>query len=154
MSDLKDELKSVTIDINDLLSGYIKIHDCIFKFSWRKTFPLPFFFKKIDFKGLHTETTHIIGRLEICNNRITSALNEITAQDRRFAYFLSEYCMALIDATSLLKDILCQLHLKRENLNEYNLIEHKKLCNLYNKAVDKYYNTGNRLNELYSEFVQ
>ncbi len=154
MQDLKGELKSIALEVNGLLSSYTKIHDGVFKFSWRKIIPLPFFFKKIDFKGLHTQATHIIHGLEICNNRITSGLNEITTKDKRLAYFLSEYCMALIYAVSLLKDILYQLHLKSENLYEHNLIEHKKLCNLYNKAVDKYYNMSSRLNELYSEFIQ
>lgn len=154
MQDLKGELKSIAFDVNELLSRYTKIHDCVFKFSWREIIPLPFFFKKIDFKGLHTQATQLLHELENCNQRINNLIEDIAQKESRFAHFLSEYCMTLIETISILKGILYQLYLKSENSNEYSLSEHNKKINLYKGAIDKYTSMGSRLNELYSEFIQ
>ena len=46
--DLPDEL----IRTNAILGKYAAIHDAIFKFSWRRTLPIPGIFKATDF-GAH-----------------------------------------------------------------------------------------------------
>ena len=48
MPDLPEEL----IRANAILREYVAIHDAIFKFSWRKTLPIPGIFKATDF-GAH-----------------------------------------------------------------------------------------------------
>jgi len=151
MSAVRNELKSIAIEVNDILSRYIEIHDDVFKFSWRKIIPLPFVFKSIDFNDVHTQVKQILSELETCNEQINGLIENIAQKESRFAHFLSEYCIALIETVSLLKEILYQLYLKSQNSNEYSLSEYNKHCDLYKKAVDKYSSMGNRLNELYAE---
>lgn len=151
MSDLKNELKSIAVEVNGLLGKYITIHDAVFKFSWRKIIPLPFIFKAIDFNNLHNQAKQILSELETCNQRIDTLIENTTQKERRFARFLSEYCMALIETVSLLKEILYQLYLKGENSNKYSLSEYNKQCALYKDAVSNYTSMGSQLNELYQE---
>ena len=151
MSDLKNELKSIAVEVNDLLDKYITIHDAVFKFSWRKIIPLPFIFKAIDFNSLHIQAKQILSELEACNQRIDTLIENTTQKERRFARCLSEYCMALIETVSLLKEILYQLYLKGESSNKYSLSEYNKQCALYKDAISNYTSMGNQLNELYQE---
>jgi len=150
----KNELNEMALTVNHLLSEYIIIHDEIFKFSWRKIIPLPFIFKAIDFRSLHEKADKILNNLEQCNVDISKILNEIQNSESRFAHFLSEYCLALTNTVSLLKEMLHQLDLKSENSGDYSLSKHNKLLKEYDEAVQKYYSMGNRLNELYTEFNQ
>lgn len=152
MSGVKNELKSIAIKVNDLLSRYIGIHDVVFKFSWRKIIPLPFIFKTTDFNSLHIQAKQIFSELETCHEQIDDLIEKTAHKESRFAHFLSEYCISLIETVSLLKKILYQLYLKSQDSKEYGLGEYNKQCNLYKKAVNKYSNMGGRLNELYAEF--
>ena len=154
MRNARNELKSIAIEVNSLLSRYVVIHDAVFKFSLRKAIPLPFIFKAIDFGDLHSQTEQIIAELETYNQETEVIMQKATQDERRFVLSLSEYCMALIKTVSLLKDILYQLYLKSENLTGYRLSEYNKQCDSYKKAVSEYHSLGGRLNELYSEFVQ
>jgi uncharacterized coiled-coil DUF342 family protein len=154
VSGVKNELKSIAIKVNDLLSRYIGIHDVVFKFSWRKILPLPFIFKTTDFNSLHTQAKQIFSELKTCHEQIDDLIEKTAHKESRFAHFLSEYCIALIETVSLLKKILYQLYLKSQNSKEYGLGEYNKQCDLYKKAVNKYSNMGGRLNELYEEFNQ
>lgn len=153
MSELKKELKLIAVELNELLSRYIEINDAIFKFSWRKIIPLPFIFKPIDFGHLHSRAEQILSQLESCNQQISSLIEDLTQEESRFADFLSEYCMVLIETVSLLKGIIHQLRLKSEGSEKYTLTEHNKQCDLYKNAVDKYRTMGSKLNELYQEIA-
>jgi len=153
MSGARKKLKSIAVEINTLLSKYIEIHDALFKFSWRKIIPLPFIFRPIDFDHLHGCAGQILSQLETCNQQVNSLAEELTQKENRFAGFLSEYCMTLIETVSLLEGILHQLQLKSEHSKGYSLAEHNKQCALYEKAVDKYMTMGDQLNELYQEIT-
>ena len=68
MPDLPEEL----IRANAILREYVAIHDAIFKFSWRKTLPIPGIFKATDF-GAHFRD---LGRLASELAALSSALKE------------------------------------------------------------------------------
>ena len=150
----KNELDEIALKINNLLSEYIIIHDEVFKFSWRKIIPLPFIFKAINFHDLHEKADKVLNNLEQCNDDLSRILSEVSDKESRFAHFLSEYCLVLTNTVSLLKEMLYQLYLKSENSGDYILSKHNSLSKEYDEAVRKYYNMGNRLNELYTEFNQ
>jgi len=154
LQEIKYEIKLIATEINGLLNRYIEIHNSVFKFSWRKAIPLPFFFKPINFDSLHNKAEQILSELSSSNKRITLLLEYINQKESHFAHFLSEYCTALMETVSLLKRILYQLYLKSENSNEYNLDEHNKMLKLYKEAVNRYSAMGSRLNELYIEFIE
>lgn len=149
---LRNDLRLIAVEVNNLLARYIKIHDAVFKFSWRKIIPLPLIFKAIDFSNLHRQAERIVSELETCSERIDRLIGATTEKESRFAHCLSEYCMALTETVSLLKDILHQLYLKSENSNQYSFSEYSKQCELYKRAVDEYSRVGSALNELLSEF--
>ena len=151
MSKIKNELKSIAVELNNFLGSYIRIHDAVFRFSWRKSIPLPFIFKVIDFNDLYSQAAQILSELETRNQQINNVIKDTTPKQKRFAHFLSDYCTALIETVSLLKEILHQLYLKSQRSNKYSLNEHKKQCGLYQNAVDKHVSIGSQLNELYRE---
>lgn len=148
----KYELNETALKINNLLSKYIIIHDEVFKFSWRKIIPLPFIFKTMNFLDLHEKANEIMNNLKQCNDAVNRILSEASDQESRFAYFLSEYCLSLINTVSRLKGMLYQLYLKSENSGDYNLLKHNSLSAEYKKAVREYQNMGARLNKLHTEF--
>lgn len=151
MLESKEELKLIAVGVNEILSRYIKIHDATFKFSFRKIIPLPFIFKPIDFGCLHSEAEQILSQLETYNQQISDLIGALAEKESRFARFLSEYCVALIDTVSLLKGILQQLCLKSEGSGRYSLAEYNRQCDLYKTAVYKYTTMGDHLNDLYQE---
>lgn len=152
--DTKNKLNETALKINSLLSEYIVIHDEVFKFSWKRIIPLPLIFKTINFHDLHEKVGKILDNLKQCNDIISELLGEVSGMESRFAHFLLEYCLALIDTVITLKEILYQLYLKSENSGDYSFSKHHKLSKEYNEAVKKYYSIGNRLNDLYTEFNQ
>jgi len=119
-----------------------------------KIIPLQLIFKAVNFHDLHEKVGKILDNLKQCNDVISELLSEVSGMESRLAHFLSEYCLALIDTVSTLKEMLYQLYLKSENSGDYSLLKHNKLSKEYNEAVKKYYSMGNRLNELYTEFNQ
>lgn len=151
MSESKEELKLIAVEVNELLSRYIEIHDVVFKFSWRKIMPLPFIFKPIDFGYFQSGAEQILSQLETCNQQIDNLIEGLKQKERDLAHFLSEYCTILIETVSLLKGILHQLHLKSQGSGKYSLAEYNRQCDLYKNAVDKYSAMGDQLNELYQE---
>ena len=154
MTNTRNELRSIAIEVNSLLSRYIVIHDAVFKFSLRKVIPLPSIFKAIDFGDLYNQAKQIIAELEKYNRETEDLIQKATQIERRFGLSLSEYCVALIETVSLLRDILFQLYLKSQNLSGYRLSEYNKQCDLYKKAASEYRSLGGRLNDVYSEFIQ
>ncbi|HCO93729.1 MAG TPA: hypothetical protein DIU00_07240 [Phycisphaerales bacterium] len=149
----KNELKSIAIEVNMLLSKYIDINDASLKFSWRKIIPLPFIFQPIIFSQLCTSARQILSQLENCNQNISNLPEGLTQEEICFADFLSGYCVALIETVSLLAGILEQLRLKSEHSKGYSLAEHNKRFALYKEAVDRYMSMGDQLNELYQEIA-
>jgi hypothetical protein len=149
MSNQISELKFVAVEIDRLLTRYIKIHDVVFKFSWRKIIPLPFIFKPIDFSGLNNQLKEISSEFEKCTQKITCLLDVTKEHESNFGNFLLTYCKALIQTVSLLEEITFLLALKGEGSNKYDWKKHHKKCDEYNKAVSNYMSIGDQLNDLY-----
>lgn len=151
MDELKNNLQTISIKVNDLLTRYITIHDAIFKFSFRKIIPLPFIFKKIDFQSHHRETESILEQLNDCRGIIDKMVSSYSGSEREYLEVLSEYVIALVDTVNLLKIILEELYEKSQNSKQYNYKQYKKDLVLYERAVQKYMNLGQKLNALYQK---
>ncbi|HSQ50499.1 MAG TPA: hypothetical protein VLL94_04450, partial [Nitrospiraceae bacterium] len=93
MPDLPDKL----IRTNAILGEYVTIHDAIFKFSWRKTLPIPGLFKSTDF-GSHFRDL----------DRLASKLAAISAALKAEPEALKgshQYTEALLETIRALRDI-------------------------------------------------
>jgi len=154
MSDFKNELILIALEVNGLLKRYIDIRNTVFKFSWRSIIPLSFIFKPIDFASWGNKATQILTELETCQQQIDTILQDATQEEMRFGRQLSDYCMALIQTLSLLRKILHHLFLKSHNLEEYKKSEYHKHMDAYDQSIKNYAVKGDLLNEAYSEFIK
>ena len=131
MPDLPDEL----IRTNALLDEYVKIHDSIFKFSWRKALSsIPRLFKATDF-GAHVKDL----------DRLASALTETSAALKAEPGALEgshQYTAALLEAIQALRKICRRFHEQRQgNLSRYPMSE-------YNADLKSYEGLMNTCQEL------
>jgi hypothetical protein len=102
MPDLPEEL----IRANAILRKYVVIHDAIFKFSWRKTLPIPGIFKATDF-GAHFRD---LGRLASELAAISSALKA----ESRSLEGSHQYTAAVLEAVQALREICGRLYEKSQ----------------------------------------
>lgn len=154
MSNLKDELKSIALRVNELLNEYIEIHNVVFDSPWWKSIPLPFIFKAIDFNNLNGGAKRILFELRTCDQQINGLVENAIQREKMFAQVLSKYCRELIETVSLLEGITHQLYLKSEGMGKYSFREYNKQCALYKNAVNNYISVGGQLNSLYSELYR
>src|SRR3954468_13373221 len=102
MPDLPNEL----IRVNAILHEYVAIHDTIFKFSWRKTLPIPGLFKPTDF-GVHYKA---LGRLASKLAALSSALKGNSASLEAS----HQYAAALLEAVQALREICRKFYEKSQ----------------------------------------
>jgi len=88
MSNQIYDAKLIAVEINNLLSRYIIIHDQIFKFSWRKIIPLPFLFKPINFKNLNNQLNNILSVIKCYPQQIEDLLVEASDDENNFLKIL------------------------------------------------------------------
>ena len=136
MPDLPDEL----IRTNAILGEYVAIHDAIFKFSWRKTLPIPGLFKATDF-GAHFKDL----------NRLASKLTAISAALKTESESLEgshQYTAALLEAIRALREICRRFYEKsRGNLGKYPMAEYNANLKTYEDLMNKCQELGVALNQ-------
>jgi len=144
MPDLPDEL----IRANAILGEYVAIHDTIFKFSWRKTLPIPGLFKPIDF-GAHCKN---LGRLASKLAPISSALNTESGS----LELANQYTAALLESIQALQEMCRRLHEKTQgNLRTYPMTEYNADLKTYEGLMNKCQELGVALNQhIRGEHVQ
>ena len=134
MPDLPDEL----IRTNAILGEYATIHDAIFKFSWRKTLPIPGLFKAIDY-GAHSKD---LGRLASKLAAISSALKAESGSLEAY-----QYTAALLEAVQALREICKRFHEKsRGDLSTYPMAEYNANLKIYEGLMNKCQALGVALN--------
>ena len=134
MPGLSEEL----IRANAILGKYVAIHDAIFKFSWRKTLPIPGLFKAIDF-GAHCKD---LGRLASKLAAISSALKAESGSLEAY-----QYTAALLEAVQALREICGQLYEKSQgDVSTYSMAEYNANRKTYEGLVNKYVALGVALN--------
>ena len=134
MPDLPEEL----IRANAILGKYVAIHDAIFKFSWRKTLPIPGLFKAIDF-GAHAKD---LGRLASKLAAISSALK--AESESLEAY---QYTAALLEAVQALREICGRFYEKSQgDVSKYPMAEYNANLKTYEGLMNKCQALGVALN--------
>ena len=144
MSDLPEEL----IRTNAILGEYVAIHDAIFKFSWRKTLPIPGLFKTTDF-GAHFR--HL--------NRLASKLAAVSAALKTEPEALEgshQYTEALLETIQALREICRRFHEQSQGGHrKYPMAEYNANRKTYESLINKCQALGVELNQhLRSEHAQ
>ena len=136
MPDLPEELSQA----NAILGEYVAIHDAIFKFSWRKTLPIPGIFKATDF-GVHFKE---LGRLASELAAISSALKaESESLDGSH-----EYTAALLEAVQALREICGRFYEKSQgDLGKYPMAEYNANLKTYEGLMNRCQKLGGALNQ-------
>ena len=145
MSELSNQLATIAIEVHGILNRYVAVHNRLFKPSLRRLITLPLIFKPIDFKQLNTQSSEFIRELEEHRNHLKELKPQ--AAPSEFANTLSEFCSALIETISLLKEITYQLDQKSGSMGDYSLSRHNELVDLYYESVGRYSSIGLKLNK-------
>jgi hypothetical protein len=136
MPDLPEEL----IRANAILREYVVIHDAIFKFSWRKTVPIPGIFKATDF-GAHFKDL----------NRLASKLAPLSLALKTQSGSLEgshQYAEALLEAIQALREICKRFHEKSQgDLSKYPMAEYNANLKTYEGLMNKCQQLGAELNQ-------
>ena len=136
MPDLPEELTRT----NAILGEYVAIHDAIFKFSWRKTVPIPGIFKATDF-GAHFRD---LGRLASELAAISSALKAESGSLEGS----HQYTAALLEAVQALREICGRLYEKSQGeLSKYPMAEYNANLKTYECLMNRCQELGAALNQ-------
>ena len=136
MPDLPEEL----IRANAILGEYVVIHDAIFKFSWRKTVPIPGIFKATDF-GAHFKD---LGRLASELTALSSALKGEPGSLEGS----HQYTAALLEAVQALREICGRFYEKSQgDLSKYPMAEYNANLKSYEGLMNKCQELGAALNQ-------
>jgi hypothetical protein len=136
MPDLPDEL----IRVNAILGEYVAIHDAIFKFSWRKTLPIPGLFKATDFGAHFSDLDRLASKLAA----ISAALNAETESLKGS----HQYATALLEAIHALREICRRFYEKSQgDLSKYPMAEYNANLKDYEALVNKCQELGAALNQ-------
>jgi len=149
MSDSNKQLVTIAMGVHGILDRYIAVHNRLFKSPLRRLITLPLIFKPIDFKQLHSQSNELIQELEANKSHLTE-LKPQTAPSE-LANTLGEFCSALIDTISLLREIAYQLDLRSKKVGDYSYHRHKELLDLYYQSIERYRTIGVKLNEQFQE---
>lgn len=144
MPDLPEEL----IRANAILGEYVAIHDAIFKFSWRRTLPIPGIFKATDF-GAHFKDL----------NRLASKLAPLSLALKTQSGSLEgshQYAEALLEAIQALREICKRFHEKSHgDLSKYPMAEYNANLKTYEGLMNTCQELGAALNQrLHDENTQ
>lgn len=145
--DYKEVLRLQAVEVNDLLTAYIKIHNNILK--RQGTFSS--LFRRIDFEKIYNDTIKL-------SNNFSSKLDELKSfgaenfgsldeTQKRYLECLIRYMEKLFITVELLKQRQKLLYEKSKGKN-YKYKEYKQIKKFYQNSIERYLEIGKELNEL------
>lgn len=136
MPDLPDEL----IRANTILGEYVKIHDAIFKFSWRKTLPIPGLFKTTDFGSHFRDLDRLASKLAAISRKLEAEPGSLEGS--------RQYTAALLETIQALREICRRFYEQSQgNFNKYPMAEYNVNLKTYEGLVNKCQELGVALNQ-------
>ena len=144
MPDLPEEL----IRANAILREYVVIHDAIFKFSWRKTVPIPGIFKATDFGAHFGDLGRLASELAVLSSVLKAESGSLEGS--------RQYTAALLEAVQALREICGRFYEKsRGDLSKYPMAEYNANLKTYEDLMNKCQELGAALNQhLHGESAQ
>jgi len=135
-----DDLIRKSIEVHDILTQYIEIHNDFFKWSLRRMIPIRGLFQEIDF-GKH------FGSLSKLADELKYIISGVDAQNE-FARALIEYGQALLQTINIFGDMCGSLYKKSQGeVSSYYKKQYRADLDAYNSSVKRYQSLGTRLNE-------
>ena len=135
MPDLPNEL----IRVDAILHEYVAIHDAIFKFSWRKTIPVPGLFKPTDFGAHFKDLSRLASKL--------TALSLAMKSDSGALEGAQQYAAALLETIQALREICKRFYEKSQgHLNKYPMSEYNADLKIYEGLMNRCQELGVALN--------
>jgi hypothetical protein len=136
MPDLPDELTRA----NTILGEYVAIHDAIFKFSWRKTLPIPGLFKTTDFGSHFRDLDRLASKLAAISARLTAESGSLEGSH--------QYTTALLETIQALREICRRFYERSQgNFNKYPMAEYNANLKTYEGLVNTCQELGVALNQ-------
>lgn len=136
MPDLPDKL----IRTNAILNEYAAIHDAIFKFSWRKTLPIPGLFKATDFGAHFRDLDRLASKLAgICS---ALKIEPGSLEDSH------QYTEALLKTIQALREICRRFYKQSQGeFGKYPMADYNADLKSYEVLVNKCQELGMALNQ-------
>ena len=136
MPDLPEDL----IRANTILGEYVAIHDAIFKFSWRKTLPIPGLFKTTDFGAHFRDLDRLASKLAVISARLQAESGSLESSH--------QYTAALLETIQALREICRRFYEQSQgNFNKYPMAEYNANLKIYEGLVNKCQELGVALNQ-------
>jgi len=135
-----DDLIRKSLDVHNILTQYIEIHNDIFKSSLRKIIPIPGVFQAIDYGNHYNSLSELADELKYTISGV---------DDRNgFARILIEYAQALLQTIILFRDMCRNLYKKSQGeVSSYSKKQYQVDLDAYNSSVERYQALGTRLNQ-------
>ena len=134
------DLMQKAVEVHELLTRYIQIHNDVFKSSIRRIIPIPGIFQSIDY-GKH------YANLTALTNELEAIISGITVNDE-FADALRKYAQALFQTISSLREICRKLYEKSQgDMNSYPKSQYEADLAEYHSYERTYRAFGKRLNQ-------
>jgi hypothetical protein len=136
MPDLPDAL----IRANTILGEYAAIHDTIFKFSWRKTLPIPGLFKTTDYGSHFKDLDRLASKLAAISARLKAESGALEGSH--------QYTAALLETIQALREICRRFYEQSQgNFSKYPMAEYNANLKTYESLVNKCQELGVALNQ-------
>ncbi len=145
--DFEEILRQQALEIHDLLSAYINLHDVLFK----KSGTFVSLFKKINFHDLFLKTDGLLSDFNEKKSDLDNlkAIFEGDIQDEYREYFfqMNSFFNSLYDTVVILRNR--QYHLLRKSRGEkLSFDEYMKIEKEYKHAIELYMKEGQKLNDI------
>jgi hypothetical protein len=128
------------MEVHEILSRYIKIHNDIFKSSLRRIIPIPGIFQPIDYKKHRDNLFELMQELEAIMSKISG--------NGEFSCALQEFTQALLETISTLREICEKLFEKSQGeLKAYPKKQYDSDLKKYHSCEQKHILLGARLNQ-------
>ena len=135
-----NDLMRNALEVHEVLTRYIKIHNDIFKSSIRRIIPIPGIFQSIDYRKHHDNLSELTKELET----IISG----TPGNDEFPCALRESTQALFQTISTLREICGKLYEKSQGeSNAYPKSQYDSDLTEYHSCERKHQILGERLNQ-------
>jgi hypothetical protein len=133
---------SKSLEVQEILNSYTKIHKDIFKPSLRRIIPIPKLYKPINYDGHVESLAGLAKRL----GKVVSKIPDGT----EYGNALKDYGEALLKTILLLRGICSKLYKSSQRKNPvlYPKAQYKTDLKDYESNVDRLMQLGRRLNEL------
>jgi hypothetical protein len=150
--DSSSKLRELAIEVNDLLSQYIKIHNRRIK----ETGTLLSLFRKKDYKGIDDEATIIYLKISVKQKEIgelkdTRFFKDLSPGQKDCFVKLAEYVDALTQTTFLLSEMVNLEYRRSQNMGDLPYKEFMNAHKEYEESRINCQNIGKQLQYLYEK---